>query len=214
MNGGAFGVWLLLTAASMAIVMVSLAFWYARSRDKMRHEIILKVLESGQRFDSATLDSLLRRPAASAAPVRTPPDPRDGYRWGGFIFFLVGLATLLFAVAGSAVSYPLVALGLLPLVSAFRIWSAGDREFRAGTLATLKYERDPREAFQSGGSFLFLIGYGTAFAGIVRGAGPSYPLIGIGLLVIIMGFGAWAEGEREYRAGLLDGGALRTPERH
>lgn len=214
MNGGnALGVWLFLTVvSSVAIVSV---FLYMRSRDQMRHELILKVLESGQTFDSATLDNLLSRPSATArASVNRPPDPRDGYRTGGFVYFLIAFGTLVFAVTRSAVSYPLIALSLLPLLVAVIIWAIGERDFRAGTLPTLKYQRDPREAHQSAGTVFFLIGYGTAFMGIVRGAGLSYPLIGLGLLVVIVAFRVWAVGDREYRAGLLDGGALRTPDRH
>jgi len=208
-DAGALGVWLFLTIVpSVAIVSV---LWYVRARDQMRHELVLKVLESGQTFDSATLDKLLR-PSATAPPNR-PPDPRDGYRTGGFVFFLMAFGTLVFAVTRSAVSYPLVALGLVPLLVAILIWWMGERDFRAGTLPTLKYQRDPREAHQSGGTVFFLIGYGTAFAGTVRSAGLSYPLIGLGLLVVIVAFRVWAVGDKEYRAGLLDGGALRTPDR-
>jgi hypothetical protein len=211
-ESSALGVWLFLTVvSSVAIVSV---FRYVRSRDQMRHEIILKVLESGQAFDSATLDKLLYRPAATARPVNRPPGPRDGYRNGGFVYFLIAFCTVLFAVSRSTVSYPLIALGLLPLLVAILIWRLGERDFRAGTLPTLKYQRDPREVHQSAGTVFFMIGYGTAFAGVVRSAGLSYPLIGLGLLVVIAAFRVWAIGDREYRAGLLDGGALRAPDRH
>jgi len=212
-DGSALGVWLFLTTvSSVAIVSV---VWYVRSRNQMRHEIILKVLESGQAFDSATLDTLLSRPSATAgAPANRLPGPRDGYRNGGFVYFLIAFGTFVFAVTRSAVSYPLIALGLLPLLVAILIWRLGERDFRAGTLPTLKYQRDPREAHQSAGTVFFMTGYGTAFAGIIRGAGPSYPLIGLGLLLVIVAFRVWAIGDREYRAGLLDGGALRAPDHH
>jgi hypothetical protein len=203
-DDGTLGVWLFLTlVSSVAVIAVS---WYLRSRAQMRHELILKLLDRGQTIDSAVIDKLLARPSAPAtAPGARKPDPRDGYRNGGFMFFLLGFCTLAYAVTRSAASYPLIALGLVPLLLAFHIWSLGDREFRAGTLATLKYERDPREAHQSGGFVFFLLGYGTIFAGIVRDKGLSYPLIGLGLLAVIMAFGGWAIGEREYREGLLAG---------
>jgi len=211
-DGSALGVWLFLTVVS-SVAMVSV-FLYMRSRDRMRHELILKVFESGQAFDSATLDKLLRPSAAASAPVNRPIDPRDGYRTGGFVFFLIAFGTLVFAVTRSTMSYPLIALGLLPLLVATLIWWTGDRDFRAGTLPTLKYQRDPREAHQSAGTVFFLIGYGTAFAGMVRGAGLSYPLVGLGLLVVMLAFLVWTVGDKEYRAGLLDGGAFRASERH
>jgi hypothetical protein len=212
-NGSALGVWLFLTMVpSVAIVSV---VWYVRSRDQMRHEIVLKILESGQAFDSATLDTLLsRRSATARTPVSPLSGPRDGYRNGGFVYFLIAFGTIVFAVTRSVVSYPLIALGLLPLLVAILIWRLGERDFRAGTLPTLKYQRDPREAHQSAGTVFFMIGYGTAFAGTIRGTGLSYPLIGLGLLLVIAAFRVWAIGDREYRAGLLDGGALRAPDHH
>lgn len=214
MNGGsALGVWLFLTMVpSVAIVSV---VWYVRSRDQMRHEIVLKILESGRAFDSATLDTLLSRSSATArAPVNRLPDPRDGYRNGGFVFFLIAFGTFVFAATHLPVSYLLIALGLLPLFVAILIWRLGDRDFRAGTLPTLKYQRDPREAYQSAGTVFFMTGYGTAFAGAIRSAGPWYPLVGLGLLVVIVAFRVWAVGDKEYRAGLLDGGALRETDHH
>src|SRR4030095_16353670 len=161
MDGAAIAVWVFLTVVtSTAIVVV---FWYARSRERMRHELTLKLLERGEALDSATLDKLLfsqRRPAASD-PATRPPDPRDAYRSAGFIFFLIGFFTLAFAFTrAEGVSYPLIVLGLLPLVLAFRVWALGDREFREGVLATFTNGRDPREAHQSGGFVFFLIGYG------------------------------------------------------
>ena len=76
-DGGALGVWLFLTVVpSVAIVSV---FWYVRSREQIRHELILKVLESGRAVDSATRDKLLCRPSATARPFVNPvADPRDG----------------------------------------------------------------------------------------------------------------------------------------
>jgi hypothetical protein len=210
-DGGALGVWLFLTVVSSVTIVA--VFWYVRSRDQMRHELVLKLLESGQPFDSATLDKVLSKPTGPA-PVNRPPDPRDGYRNGGFVFFLMGFCTLALAVTRSAgVSYPLIALGLLALALAFRVWWLGDRDFRAGTLPTLKYQRDPREAHQSGGFVFFLIGYGTVFAGIVRGAGVSFPLIGLGLLAVVMALLVWVVGDKEYREGRLAGGVLRAPDR-
>ena len=210
-DSGALGVWLFLTVvSSVAIVTV---FWYVRSRAQMRHELVLKLLESGQPVDSATLDKVVSTPQAPAQ-VSSAPDPRDGYRNGGLVFFFMGFVTLVFAVTRSpAGSYPLIALGLFPRALAFRIWALGDREFRAGTLATLKFQSDPREAYQSGGFLFFLIGYGTVFAGIVRGVNLSYALIGLGLFAVVMAFRMWALGEKEYREGRLAGGVLRAPDR-
>src|SRR5437899_2320103 len=102
-NGGALGVWLFLTVVSSTAI--AAVFWSVRSREKMRHEIVLKLIESGRPFDSAALDKLLARPSA---PASRPPDPRDGYRYGGFIYFLLGFFTIVFGVARSAgVSFPL-----------------------------------------------------------------------------------------------------------
>ncbi|HEY1307979.1 MAG TPA: hypothetical protein VGF24_30710 [Vicinamibacterales bacterium] len=213
-DGGALAVGLFLTVvSSVAIVAV---FKYMSARDQMRHELILKLLESGHAIDSATLDKLLssHRPPAAPDQPTGPPDPRDAARNAGFIFFLLGFFTLAFAVTRSAgVSFPIAALGLLPLVLAFGAWAAGEREFRDGTLATFTNGRDPREAHQSAGFVFFLIGYGTIFAGMVRATGLSYPLIGLGLLPILMAFLVWSAGERQYRAGLLGDGASRPPNR-
>jgi len=189
--------------SSVAIVTV---FKYVSARDRMRHELILKLLESGHDFDSATLDKLLSTaPAAPpTVPAKRPADPRDPGRHAGFIFFLMGFFTLAFAFTRSdGVSYPIAALGLLPLVLACGAWRATEREFRDGTLATFTNGRDPREPHQSAGFVFFLIGYGTMFAGMVRATGLSYPLIGLGLLPIVMAFLVWFDGERQFRAGLL-----------
>jgi len=57
-DGGALAVGLFLTVvSSVAIVTV---FKYVSARDRMRHELILKLLESDHAIDSATLDSELR----------------------------------------------------------------------------------------------------------------------------------------------------------
>ena len=212
-DDGALAVGLSLTVvSSVAIVTV---FKYVSARDQMRHELILKLLESGHAIDSATLDKLLSSHQAPAAPNQPtpPPDPRDAARHAGFIFFLLGFFTLVFAVTRSAgVSFPIVALGLLPLALAFGAWAAGEREFRDGTLAKFTNGRDPREAHQSAGFVFFLIGYGTIFAGMVRAAGLSFPLIGLGLLPIALAFGVWSAGDRQYRAGLLGDGVSRAPD--
>jgi len=212
-DGGALAVGLFLTVvSSVAIVTV---FKYMSARDRMRHELIVKLLESGHTIDSVTLDKLLSSHQSSAAPNQPthPPDPRDAARNAGFIFFLLGFFTLAFAFTrSSGVSYPIAALGLLPLVLAFGAWATGEREFRDGTLASFTNGRDPREPHQSGGFVFFLIGYGTMFAGMVRATGLSYPLIGLGLLPIVMAFVVWSAGDRQYRAGLLGDGVSRAPD--
>lgn len=193
----------LTVVSSVAII---LGFWYIHARERMRHELVLKLLESGQALDAATVDRLLApTPPAALAPAK-PGDPRDPYRNGGFVYFVIGFGTLLFAFTrAGGVSYPVLALGLVPFAVAFRVWAATEREFRAGTLPTLTGEADPRNAHFSGGFVFFLIGYATIFIGLVRAAGSSFPLIGLGLLTIGLAFSVWRAGEREYRAGVLTG---------
>lgn len=209
---GAFGVWLFLTVVSTTAIIVG--FWYKRSRAQMRHALILKLLETGQAVDSAALDKLLS-PAAAApqSAAKRPADPRDPGRTAGFIFFLLAFFTLAYAFNRSAgVSYPLVALGLVPFGLAFRVWTLTEREYRDGTLASFTNGRDPRESYQSGGSLFFFIGYGTIFWAITRSAGISYPMIGLGVVALVMACGAWADGERQFRAGLLGNGVPHTPD--
>ncbi|HVZ21932.1 MAG TPA: hypothetical protein VG871_12750 [Vicinamibacterales bacterium] len=197
------GLVFLAIVASVAIVTV---FWYSYARERMRHELVMKVLERGDAIDPATLDRLLSRPQAGAPPQR-PKDPREGPRIGFFIDFLIGFFTLVYAFTRPAgIAWPLVLLGLLPLVLAFYVSTVSEREFRAGTLPTLTHDRDPREAHQFGGFVYFLIGYATMFVGIVRAAGLSYPLIGLGIASMALAIGVWAAGDREYREGLLTGG--------
>jgi hypothetical protein len=209
---GTLGVWLFLTVVSSAVIVVG--FWYARARAQMRHELILKLLETGQTVDSTNLDKLLFPAAAPRPnPRKRPPDPRDPGRTAGFVFFLLAFFTLAFAFTRSAgVSYPHVALGLLPFGLAFRVWSLTEREFRDGTLARFTNGSDPRESYQSGGSLFFFIGYGTIFWAITRSAGISNPLIGLGLLPIVMAFLVWFEGDRQFRAGLLGNGVPHAPD--
>jgi hypothetical protein len=181
------------------------SFWYAHARAQMRRDLILKLIEGGHSVDPVSLDRMLTR-TTPAPPPHHPQDPRSSYRPGAFIYFLMAFGTLAYAFTrADGVSYPLVALGLLPLWLTFYVWVGVDRAFRDGTLPTLKYERDPQEGYYGGAFVFYLIGYTTIFIAIVRDAGLSYPLVGLGLLAILMSFGVLAAGRREYRAGLLTG---------
>jgi hypothetical protein len=198
----ALGFWLFLGLASSATVVA--VFW-ARTRERqMRHDLVLKLLESGKSLDPETLDKLLAPPTRVHAPQS--PDPRAGYRNGNFIFFMIGFATLLYAFLRQAgFTYPLLALGAFAIVMAFLGWWIGDKQFRDGTLPTLKYKRDPREAHLNAGFTWFLIGYGTMLIGVTREGEVSYPIIGLGLLLVLMCFNAWRLGNKEYREGRLAG---------
>jgi hypothetical protein len=198
------GFWLFIGLVSCAIVA---AVMWARTRERqMRHDVILKLLETGKSLDPETLDKLLA-PARAPSPVST--DPRAGYRSGNFIVFLIGFATLLYAFLRHAgLSYPLIALGVIAIVMAFLGWWVGDKSFRDGTLPTLKYKRDPREAHLNAGFVFFLIGYGTMLIGVTREGGVSYPIIGLGLLLVVMWFNVWRVGNKEYREGRLTGTPL------
>lgn len=199
------GGWLFVAlVSSVAVVAV---VWSRVRRYQMRNDVILKLLETGQSLDPETLDKLLAFPGPTGAPAATgPTDPRTGYRVGNFIFFLIGFATLLFALSRDAgLSYPLIALGAFAIGMAFLGWRVGDKQFRDGTLPTLKYKRDPRDAYLQGGVTFFYIGYGTMFFGIVRDAGISYPIIGLGLLLVGMCFLLWHQGNKEYFEGTLTG---------
>lgn len=198
------GFWIM--CAMVPCTAMAATFW-ARTRElQLRHDLILKLLESGRTLDPATLDKLLAAP--TRAPSAAPPDPRAGYRQGNFIIFLIGFATLLYAFLRHNLSYPLIALGALAIVLAFLGWWGGDRQFREGTLPTLKYKRDPREAHLSAGFVYFLIGYGTMLIGVTREAGVSYPIIGLGVLLVLMCLYVWRSGNKEYREGRLIGTPL------
>jgi hypothetical protein len=185
---------------------VAATFW-ARTRElQLRHDVILKLLETGKSLDPVTLDKLLAAPTRATSPPST--DPRAGYRQGNFIIFLIGFATLLYAFMRHSLSYSLIALGVLAIVLAFLGWWTGDKQFRDGTLPTLKYKRDPREAHLSAGFVYFLIGYGTMLIGVTREAGVSYPIIGLGVLLVLMCLFVWRSGNREYREGRLTGTPL------
>jgi hypothetical protein len=202
----ALGFWLFLGLVSSAAVVG--AFWARTREHQMRHELVLKLLETGKSLESETLDKLLARPtrARDAQQSRAPIDPRAGYRNGNFIFFLIGFATLLYAFLRHAgFTYPLLALGAFAIGMAFLGWRVGDKQFRDGTLPTLKYKRDPREAHLNAGFTCFLIGYGTMLIGVTRAGGLSYPIIGLGVLLVAMCFNAWHLGNKEYREGLLGG---------
>jgi hypothetical protein len=202
------GFWLFLGMVSS--VTVAAAFWARMRMQQMRHDLVLELLESGKSLDPETLDKLLAPPPRARAPLpsQAPMDPRAGYRNGNFIFFLIGFATLLYAFLRQAgPSYPLLALGAFAIVMAFLGWWVGDKQFREGTLPTLKYTRDPREAHLNAGFVFFLIGYGTMLIGATR-AEVSYPIIGLGLLLVIMCFNAWRLGNKEYREGRLAGTPL------
>ncbi len=198
------GLWLFLGLVSAAAVVS--AFWARTREHQMRHDVVLKLLESGKSLDPEILDKLLAPAAHAAQRSPAPVDPRAGYRNGNFIFFLLGFATLLHAFLRDAgMSYPLVALGAFAIVMAFLGWWTGDKQFREGTLPTLKYKRDPRDAHLNAGFVFFLIGYGTMLIGVTREEGMSYPIIGLGLLLVVMCFNAWRLGNKEYRAGRLAG---------
>lgn len=197
------GIWLFLGLVSLGAVVV--VAWARTREQQMRHDLVLKLLESGRSLDPETLDKLLAPPA----PARGPTDPRAGYRNGNFIFFLMGFATLLYAFLRHAgFSYPLLALGAFAIVMAFLGWWVGDKQFRDGTLPTLKYKRDPRDAHLSAGFTFFLIGYGTMLIGVTRAGGVSYPIIGLGALLVLMCFNVWRLANKEYREGKLTGTPL------
>lgn len=200
------GFWLFLGLVSSVAVA---AVCWARTREhQMRHDVVLKLLETGKALDPETLDKLLAPPTRAGArqPSQAAMDPRAGYRNGNFVVFLIGFATLLYAFLRHAgPSYPLLALGAFPIAMALFGWWYGDKQFRDGTLPTLKYKRDPREAHLNAGFMFFLFGYGTIFVGVTREAAVSYPVIGLGLLLMIMWFNAWRVGNKEYREGRLVG---------
>jgi hypothetical protein len=200
------GFWLCAGLVSSVAVIASL---WARTRERqMRNEVVLKLLETGQSLDPGTLDKLFASPARAGAAGNPAgdTDPRAGYRAGNTIFFLLGFGTLLFAFLRDAgPSYPVIALGVFAIVMAFLGWRIGDRQFRDGTLPTLKYKRDPRDPYLHAGSMFFFIGYGTMLIGIVRDAGISYPIIGLGLFLVVMCILMWRRGDREYREGRLTG---------
>jgi len=185
----------------VAAVVVA-AFWFLIRSQQMRNQLILKMLESGRPIDQETLDKLLsptRRPQERGAS-----DPRAGYRFAAFIDFLIGFGTLLIAFTrDGGISWGLAALALAPIVLGLLIWSGGDREYRRGTLPTLRHARDPREPSQTAGGIFFFIGYGTVFFAIVRGAGLSYPVVVLGILAMLAAVAIWVRGDREYREELL-----------
>lgn len=188
--------------AIVGSVSVIMAIWSVIRRYQIRNETILRLLESGQTVDQATLEKLLSPPAAKP-PTAARRDPRSPYRGAAFVDFLIGFGTLLVAFGRDAgPSWPLVALAVLPLALAYFVWRGAEKQYREGTLPTLKHERDPRHASQVGGGWLFFIGYATAFSGIVREAGVSYSLIGLGALAILAAVAVWAYGDKEYRQGL------------
>ncbi len=200
------GFWLFLGLVSS--VAVAAVLWARTRALQMRHDVVLKLLETGKSLDPETLDKLLAPPTRTGArqPSQAPMDPRAGYRNGNFVVFLIGFATLLYAfLRHMGLSYPLLALGAFPIAMAFFGWWYGDKQFRDGTLPTLKYKRDPREAHLNAGFIFFLIGYGTIFVGVTREGAVSYPVIGLGLLLMVMWFNAWRVGNKEYREGRLAG---------
>jgi hypothetical protein len=202
----ALGFWLFLGLVSTAIV--ALVVWARTREQQMRHDVILKLLETGKSLDPETLDKVLGSPTRARGPLQsqTPVDPRAGYRTGNFIIFMIGFATLLYTFLRHAgLTYPLIALGVFAMAVALRGSWYGDKQFRDGTLPTLKYERDPRGAHLSAGFVCFLIGYGTMLIGATRQAGLSYPVIGLGLFLVLMGFNTWRLGNKEYREGRLTG---------
>ena len=199
------GFWLFLGLVGSAAVVA--VFWARTREHQMRRDVVLKLLETGKSLDPETLDKLLAPPTRARAPQPSPPaDPRAGYRGGNFIFFLIGFATLLYAfLRHDGFTYPLLALGAFAIVMAFLGWRVGDKQFRDGTLPTLKYKRDPRDAHLSAGFTFFLIGYGTMLIGVTREAGVSYPVIGLGLSLVLMCFNFWRVANKEYREGKLTG---------
>jgi len=68
--------------------------------------------------------------------------------------------------------------------------------------------QDTREAHLNAGFVCFLIGYGTMLIGAMREAGVSYPIMGLGGFVVLMGFNTWRLGNKEYREGRLTGTPL------
>lgn len=202
----ALGFWLFLGLVCSTTVVV--VFW-ARTRERqMRHDLVLKVLETGKSLDPQTLDKLLAparrgRPRPSQVP---PMDPRAGYRTGNFIFFLMGFATMLLALLGGAgPHYPMLALGAFAILIAVFGWWVGDKQFRDGTLPTLKYQRDPRDPHLNAGFVFFMMGYGTMLVAVTREGGVSYPILALGVLVVLMCFNSWRLGNKEYREGRLVG---------
>ncbi len=205
----AFGFWIFLGVVSISIA--TLVVWARSRQQQLRHDVVMKLLESGKALDPETLDKLLVLPSHGPrnAPSSPPLDPRAGYRNGNFIVFLIGFATLLYAfLAHRELSYPLAALGAVPIVIAFLGWWHGDKQFRDGTLPTLKYKRDPRDAYLSAGFIFFLIGYGTMLIAVTREAGVSYRTIGLAMIPVAMWLNAWRVGNKEYREGRLVGTPL------
>lgn len=127
----ALGFWLFLAVLATAIA------WNNVQKARLRHDTIQKLLESGQPLDQELLDRILA-PAARRQPhlPLQPPDPRDPYRQGGMVFFLIGLVTIaiglqresLIALGG------MVLLGLYSLWLAHTLWSRGEKDYREGRL--------------------------------------------------------------------------------
>ena len=91
----ALGFWLFLGLVS--VVIGALVVW-ARTRElQMRHDVVLKLLETGKSLDPEIVDKLLASPRRARAlqQSQAPADPRAGYRTGNFIIFMIGFATMM-----------------------------------------------------------------------------------------------------------------------
>ena len=126
----AFGFWLFLAVLAAAIA------WNNIQKARLRHATIQKLLESGQPLDQEVLDRILAPPASRPHLPLQPPDPRDPYRHGGMVFFLIGLVTIAIGVQRESLVAlgGMVLLGLYSLVLAHIVWSQGEKDFREGKL--------------------------------------------------------------------------------
>jgi hypothetical protein len=194
MNMGTFGFWIFLAVA------VAVAMWTHLRKLQMRKDLIQSLLEKGQPIDIEQINQLLE--PKHAHPQFGPPDPRSPYRAASYMLFFVGFITLFVALKQDTPLYLLALLSALPLYLAVNAWRTCNREYADGTLATLKYGRDPREHWQQGGGWAFWLGYVTSFMAIYK-YDLNIPLLGIGLVAIFIAFRIWADGEHQYTAGKI-----------
>ena len=196
-NMGAFGFWIFLAVIGAG------AIWTNMRKQQIRKDLIQAMLEKGKSVDVEEVNRLLGTQDFSRQNISTSPqDPRSPYRVAIYLMFFTGFFTLFVALKQDPPIYLLALLGALPLYLAVSIWHTSNKEYADGTLATLKYARDPREHWQSGGGWAFWIGYGTTFMAIYK-YHLNIPLLVMGVAAIIIAFLIWRDGERQYAAGKI-----------
>jgi len=196
-NMGVFGFWIFMA------VIVAGGMWTQMRRLQIRKDLIQSMLEKGQTIELEKINQLLEPSYNWTHGFNEGrKDPRSGHRAASFFFFIAGFVTLFMAFKQEPPMYLLALLGALPLYLAASVWHEGDQEYKAGTLPTLKFSRDPREPWQYGGGWFFWIGYATMFVSIYK-YGLNLPLLILGIIAIIIAFRIWAAGKREYSEGKI-----------